>query len=134
MVLEYLQQPKWRQDLYEISLDGTSKKKDTKIYHEFPDGKEYLDFSIDLNNVSNPQNYNILSYIVDSYVKNGRYCRMVDLTDWILIPPPDFSIKISPTSLEMRPGDDENVLVFIKGYVNVVNAFVKFYSERLDGD
>lgn len=120
----------WLQELYEISLDGATKKTATKIFSGFPDGNEYLDFSIDLNRVSHPQEYNILSYVVDSYLKNGQYCRMVDSTNWILIPPPSFDMYLSPPSLQMRPGDTENVQVYVKGNTEVGNTFVRFYSEQ----
>lgn len=125
-------QYEWRQDLYEISLDGTAKKKSTTVYDKFPNRDPYLDFSIDLSDVSNPQNYNILSYIVDSYVKAGQYCRMVDSTNWIMIPPPDFSASISPTSLEVRPGDDDNLQIFIKGSSGVSEAVVRLDTSFAD--
>ena len=38
-----------------ISLEGTTKKKSTKMYDAFPSQNKYLDFSIDLSDVSNPQ-------------------------------------------------------------------------------
>ena len=122
----------WRQDLYEISLDGTTKKKSTEVYDEFPSQNQYLDFSIDLFDVSNPQNYNILSYIVDSYIKAGQYCRMVDSTNWIMIPPPDFSSSISPSSTELRPGADDNLQIFIKGNPGVSEAVVRLDTSFAD--
>ena len=118
-------QYEWRQDLYELSLDGTAKKKSTKVYDKFPSQNKYLDFSIDLLDVSNPQNYNILSYVVDSYVKAGQYCRMVDSTNWIMIPPPDFSANISPSSIELRPGDNDNPQIFIRGNPGVSETVVR---------
>ena len=114
----------WQQDLYEISLDGRTKLKSSVVYNEFPSQKEFLDFSIDLSSVSNPKNYNILSYVINSYVKSGQYCRMVDSTNWIMIPPPHFSVSVSPSSLELRPRDDKDFQIFIKGTAGVSDAII----------
>lgn len=106
----------WKKEIYEISSDGTSKLISNQTFNSFPyEGKKYVDFSVDLNSVSNPQKYRILFYITDLYVKDGKLCRMVDSTNWALSPPPEFDIIASPNSIFMRPGEDKDVVVTISG-------------------
>ena len=106
----------WKKEVYEISSDGTSKLISNQTFDRFPyEGKKYVDFSVDLNSISNPQKYRILFYITDLYVKDGKLCRMVDSTNWALSPPPEFNIIASPNSIFMRPGEDKDVTVTING-------------------
>jgi hypothetical protein len=109
-------QSQWNEDVYEIAADGSSKKLSSTLYKEFPfEGKNYLDFSINLNSISNPQKYRLLFYITDFYVNNGKVCRMVDSTNWLLAPPPQFNIAVSPSSIFMRPGEHKDIPVTISG-------------------
>jgi hypothetical protein len=73
-----------------------------------------VDFSVDLNTISNPQKYRLF-YITDLYVKDGKLCRMVGSTNWALSPPPEFNIIASPNSIFMRPGEAKDVTVTING-------------------
>lgn len=109
-------QSQWNKDVYEISADGSSKKLSSTVYKEFPfEGKNYLDFSIDLNSLSTPQKYRLLFYITDFYVNNGKVCRMVDSTNWLLAPPPQFNIAIFPSSIFMRTGEHKDIPITISG-------------------
>jgi hypothetical protein len=106
----------WKKEVYEISADGTNKRISNQTFDRFPFGnKEFVDFSVDLKSISNPQKYRILFYITDLYVKDGKLCRLVDSTNWALSPPPEFNIIVSPNSIFMRPGDDKDITVTING-------------------
>ena len=96
----------WKKEIYEISSEGANKLISNQSYDEFPYlGKEFVDFNIDLKSIGNPQKYRALFYITDLYIKDGKLCRMVDSTNWVSSPPPQFNIIISPNSIFMRPGD-----------------------------
>ena len=43
------------------------------------------------------------------YVKDGRLCRMVDITNRVYIPLPEFSINASPNPLVLRSGYNKTV-------------------------
>ena len=58
-------------------------------------------------------------------MKAGQYSSMVDSTNWIMIRLPDFRAIISPSSFELRPGDDDNLQIFIKGNLGVSEAIVR---------
>jgi hypothetical protein len=110
----------WKKEIYEISSDGTNKIIDTESYDKFPfQGQKFVDFSVDLKSISNPQKYRVLFYITDLYVKDGKLCRMVDSTNWVLSPPPEFNIIVSPNSIFMRPGDKRDVVVTISGNTDI---------------
>jgi hypothetical protein len=73
-------------------------------------GKNYIDFSVDLNKLAIPEEYNLLFYATDLYTsKDGFYCGFRDSTDVFSIPPPNLTISASPPSIELSPGEEKNI-------------------------
>ena len=106
----------WRTETHELSASGESKLIDNKTFDEFPwKEKNFVEFNLNLSSIGNPQKYKLLFYITDIYVKDGKICRKVDSTNWLLSPPPEFSITTLPNTLVMRPGDSRDVRVTIIG-------------------
>ena len=107
----------WKQVLSEISSASDSNKTiSVKSFNKSPyEGKDFVNFNVDLKSISNPQKYRLLFYLTDEYVKDGRLCRMVDSTNWLPAPPPEFNIIVSPNSIFMRPGEHRNIVVTISG-------------------
>lgn len=93
------------------SLDFLDKK------YQNPPG--YALFSFDLGKINYPQQYRVLFYVTDYFVLSHLYCRLVDTTNWVMIPPPEFGIYPNPNSLTLRPGESSNVEVTIKGNVDL---------------
>jgi len=58
--------------------------------------------------------------------------KMIDITDWIRIPPPDFVISTSPSNLVFMPGDEKVVEVVVKS-VTGFEPFIHLYSPNEDG-
>ena len=86
------------------------------IYPEFNEKEEpYIQFSFNLDKINSPQQYKVVFYITDYSVKDHRLCRLIDTTNWVIIPPPDFSMSASPSSVVLRPGDRKNIELQIKG-------------------
>ena len=54
--------------------------------------RNFVEFSIDLKSIGNPDKYKLLFYIVDVYPVNGEDCRIIDTSNWSLIPTPEFNI------------------------------------------
>jgi hypothetical protein len=52
-------------------------------------------------------------------VKDGRLCRMVDVTSRVYVPPPDFSIASLPSTLVLRPGEEKAVELKMKSNTNI---------------
>lgn len=107
---------KWAEIIYEISANGEKKEISKKLFDEFPFiNKNFIEFSIDLDKLTNPKDYKILFYVTDLYIKNGKLCRMVDSTNWILSPPPNYNLLISDNPINMDPGEENDIFVTIEG-------------------
>jgi hypothetical protein len=115
---------KWIRELREVSVNDKTKvlektnsdvfgKNDSKL------STDYAQFSFHLNEVNFPQQYRAVFYITDYFVKEHRFCRLIDTTNWVMIPPPEFTISTKPNSITLRSGEDISVEVAIKGNVNV---------------
>jgi len=76
-------------------------------------------FSFDLENINYPEQYKVLFNIVDTFVINHQVCRLVDTSNWVIVPPPHFTIKTSPNSAVLMPGEEKNVNVEIGGIKNL---------------
>ena len=89
----------------------------TKNYTAFYDRNNpyFILFSFDLKKINYPQQYRTLFYITDSFVKDGHYCKLVDTTNWVSVPPPEFSLSTMPTSIILRQGESDRYKSFCKG-------------------
>ena len=106
--------PYWTENVYEISAFGNKKLIYTKTFDSFPyNDKNFIEFSIDLELFGNPDKYKLLFYIVDKYPVNGEDCRIVDTSNWSLIPTPEFNIVPATSNIEIRPPEEKNIIVNI---------------------
>ncbi len=76
---------------------------------------KYLLFSFDLSDANFPKQYKAVFYVTDYLVKDHHFCRLIDMTNWVIIPPPDFSMSASPSSVTLRPGEEKSIKLNIKG-------------------
>ncbi len=113
--------PYWTEKINEMSASGTSKLVDSKTFDIFPfNDKNYVELSLDLKLIGNPDRYKLLFYIVDIYPVNGEQCRWVDTSNWSLIPTPKFNIVPESSSIEMRPSEEKEKHIPIKINTNSV--------------
>jgi hypothetical protein len=123
---------KWVEVIYEISANGKTKEISKKVFDEFPFfNKNFIEFSIDLNKISNPKDYKILFYVTDLYVKNGKLYRTVDSTNWFLSPPPNFNLLISDNPITMNPGEENDLFVTLEGNTHL-QAEAELYVDKID--
>lgn len=78
-----------------------------------------IPFSFDLEAAKSPQQYNLVFSITDHYLLRHHLCRLVDTTNWVIVPPPQFVVTPSPSSVILRPGEENNIVVEIKGNSNL---------------
>ena len=78
-----------------------------------------IPFSFDLEGANSPEQYNIVFYITDHYALGHQMCRLVDTTNWVIVPPPKFIVSASPSSVILRPGEENKIIVEIKGNTNL---------------
>jgi hypothetical protein len=81
----------WTKTIEEFSPINGGKVLSQKYRYPVPLGKNYIDLSYDLRSLNYPNLYDILFYANDFYVKEGRLCRMEDITSRVYVPPPEFS-------------------------------------------
>ena len=108
----------WSKQVQEVSAyDKVRILQEDKNYTSFATrDNPFILFSFDLNNVNAPSQYKAVFYITDYYVINHRLCRLIDTTNWVIIPPPNFDISVKPSSLiVLRPNEEKTVQLQIKG-------------------
>jgi hypothetical protein len=128
----------WTKRVYEVSaFDKTRILTEEKNFTGFYDRTQgqppynYILFSFDLSKVNFPQQYRAVFYITDLYIKQHVLCRLVDTTNWDLIPPPEFTMTAKPNPVELRPGEDRDIQLLIKGNVHLpTEALISQYGEN----
>lgn len=114
----------WTKQILEVSAhDKTRVLEEDRNYTSFYDksGQQqpYIMFSFDLAKINYPQQYKVLFYITDYFVLRHIFCRLVDTTNWIIIPPPEFTLSTNPNAVVLRPGEEKDVGVVVKGNTNL---------------
>ena len=109
----------WARQVQEISAyDDARVLDETNNYTIFDKNSQetkYILFSFDLEKINSPQRYKAVFYMTDYFVRDRSFCRMIDTTNWVIIPPPEFSMLASPSSIVLRPGEEKDVELQIKG-------------------
>jgi hypothetical protein len=116
---------KWDKSLKEISTTGEQRtlyviRNYTSFFEK---QKNFVQVSLDLNSVHYPTKYKVIFYAETKKAqKNGDRISISDFSDftrWVAIPPLELVITTSPTSLNLRPGEDKTIEVMVnstKGY------------------
>jgi hypothetical protein len=128
----------WTRREYEVSaFDKTRILSEEKNFTGFYDKTQgqppynYILFSFDLSKVNLPQQYRSVFYITDLYVKQHALCRLVDTTNWDIIPPPEFTMTTNPNPVELRPGEERDIQLLIKGNTHLpTEALISQYGEN----
>jgi hypothetical protein len=109
----------WTRQVREISAyDKVRVTEENVNYTDFyseQGNSPYILFSFDLNKVNSPQRYKAVFYVTDYFVKDHKFCTLVDTTNWVIIPPPEFDMSANPSSVVLRPGEEKNVQFQLKG-------------------
>ena len=75
----------------------------------------YILLSVNLDAISLPDNYRVLFYAVKDTVKEGHITgKIIDYSDWAIIPPPKLLTSVSPNPIELRAGEQKNIEVQVK--------------------
>lgn len=91
----------------------------------------YVEFANDLKTMNFPEKFRILFYTKYDYIKDGRYCPLVDIGDWGFVPTPEFNVTTSPSSLNLRPGDQKDIRLTVKS--NAQEDFdIQFFAGESD--
>jgi hypothetical protein len=133
----------WARMTHEISPFGDIKILNQQYKHDMStyNGKRYIELYLDLGSLYSPDQYSIVFYVYDFFIQNGHLCRLVDITNRVFIPPPDFIISASPSSIILRPGEEKTIGLQLKANTNIKSeAFLSTdqtthnYAGYHDGD
>ena len=89
----------WTRQVAEVSANDETRvleeeKKGQKNYTSYDQGgKPYILFSFDLEKINFPQRSRVVFYIIDYFVMKHHFCRLVDITNWVVVPPPEFTMS-----------------------------------------
>jgi len=99
----------------------------------FETGKNYVDLSMDLGASGYPTQYSVVSYEKEVFIrKDGFPCSLIDITDAVHIPPPEYVLSALPNSFVLRPGGENKIELQLKSNSSMP-AEVFFSSEPIDG-
>jgi hypothetical protein len=91
--------------------------------------ENFVDFSLDLGSIGLPNQYNVI-FFADTYLADIN-CYLGDVTNLIAIPPPQFILSVTPSSLELRPGDEKNMQLKINSNTSInSNIYLSTYSDK----
>lgn len=124
---------KWTRVLEEGSGTGEKRTIQQDEATGFYDSrKNYVLFSIPLEKIGSPQQYNILLSMYDVFIKNDQLCYLVDIGNWVQVPPPEFLITTTPNPILLRPGEQASAEVQVKSLTNV-KSNVHLAMDSVDG-
>lgn len=118
--------------LYQLSSTGGYKLigsniNFTEVYDESGAFLGSVDFTLDLDTINNPANYNLLFYSAESFGPN----EVRQFTNWVSIPPPTLQVTTSPEDISIRQGENMMVPARIKSSTGFSNDVVNI---TLSGD
>ena len=77
----------------------------------FDKEKNYVKLTMDLSLINYPDQYSLVFFITEAYTNRNSTCNidLFDMSDEVHVPPPDFTFVVSPSSVSLRPGEEENM-------------------------
>ena len=123
------QNGKWTRTLSQWSSIGTNRILSKENYTDtnfFVNNGSYILLSADLSSMGSPDKYRMIFYA--EQISGSVW--LVDATNWVHIPQPEFDISASPNSLDISQGDNKTIIIQIKSTTGFTPT-VKLYSENL---
>lgn len=98
----------WSSELVESSVPAA---KITNLKKPTFTGDGYVDFSLDLKSLNYPSQYKVFFATGANFMNINILCELVDVTNFVSIPPPVLNVTTSPSILELRPGEERYVQI-----------------------
>jgi hypothetical protein len=124
----------WRRMVTESAPNGL--QADNRVLEQknnynlfFVPGQNYIDLNLNLSLLSYPSQYSIVAYALELYHEDSIFCKLIDVTDIVHIPPPDFSISISPHSIPLLPGENKTAELLVRSNTNL-QSNISFSTEQ----
>ena len=122
----------WTRVFEEWGTNTTSPKTLSKELAKnfFENGSSYVTLSADLDLMISPDRYRVAFY---AETLDGGFTSIVDGTDWVSIPPSEYTLSISPSPLRLRQNDPSTVEVMINSSTNN-GLSIKLWPKELAED
>ena len=104
------------------SLQGNNRVLEQQNYYNlsFVPGQNYVVVVVmNLALLSYPSQYSVIAYALETYNEDSVFCKLVDVTDVVHIPPPDFSTSTLPNSIVLLAGESKPVELQAKSNTNL---------------
>jgi len=96
-----------RQSHFDIVFDAELKDSLSSLFIPY-----YISLFIDLEVINNPTQY-LMTFVITDFINAKdnpkRSLRVLDSSDTISVPPPDFALSTSPKSVELRQGEEKTI-------------------------
>jgi hypothetical protein len=102
----------WSRTLEEFLSNGTRTLQENNNYTDFDNtgSNGHINLSLDLDRISSPIQYFVSFYAFDTVLQEGHFCGLVDVIGHVFyIPPPDFSISVSPSPVQIKHGEEKTI-------------------------
>jgi hypothetical protein len=125
----------WTKTVEEGSATGEKRLLDKNDNYTgfFKDGKRYINLTLNLKDLNFPDQYKLIFTAWDIFLKDSRLCNLIDISTWVHVPPPEFVISASPSSVILRPGQEKSVELQMKATTAIIPANVFLFTNRIDG-
>jgi hypothetical protein len=90
----------------------------------FDKDQNYIPLPLDLKSITSPSKYRVLYYGTVTYNNNSKV--VVDLTNWVDIPPPEFTFSTLPDPVILRQGEQKDIGIQLKSSAGVTTTVVDF--------
>ena len=139
---------RWKTILEEVSSSGQSRVLQQDNYTGFDrysNSTDYLLLSTDLGAINYPSQYRVIFGMADVLVYNNpthggiiSSQRIVDFTNTVHIPPPQFSISILPSSVDITQGKQKTIRMEVQASKSIaslenIGPHINFFSNQTHG-
>jgi hypothetical protein len=116
--VDYQMETTWQNGMWQSTLVEFSSLGDMRILNTknssgnfFESMGNFVLLSLDLHDIIFPERYKLIFYAGQIKEDENSTSRIMDFTNWVHIPPPEFLISTEPTSTDLRLGEQKVVTV-----------------------
>jgi hypothetical protein len=119
----------WFRRVQEISSQGTPRTLEVNINFKnaFEMGKNYVYIPLNLATINSPSQYLMIFGTEARFIENGLLCELIQFTNQVSSPPPEFSIIPSSNSSSLGPGEEKTIEVKVQSHSNIPST-VSLYT------
>jgi hypothetical protein len=122
----------WTKELYEYNIyadDWRYIKSIPNYTGFFQKGKNYVTLYFDLQSMNLPDQYKLIFVAQDTFVKDGIYCKLLDITDFFPVPAPKYNISVTQNSLFIKPGQEKTIELKIESEANFPSVSNLYWNQ-----